>query len=70
MKNILQILLIIFLLNSCADGTKKQAIKDVSKIDYPLDSLLSFDSEKALKEMFLQVIPGMSVIFSKAIFFT
>lgn len=63
MKNTIQILLIIFLLNSCSNGIKKEAAKeniieksivtkDVSKIDYPLDSLLSFNSEAALKKVF------------------
>ena len=66
MKNIIQILLIIFVFSSCANETKKSttkaaettktttkvAKKDVSKIDYPLDSLLSFDSEEALKKVY------------------
>ncbi|MGH1384600.1 hypothetical protein [Kordia sp.] len=66
MKNIIQILLIIFVFSSCANETKKSttkaaettktttkvAIKDVSEIDYPLDSLLSFDSEEALKKVY------------------
>ncbi|QHI34868.1 hypothetical protein IMCC3317_02130 [Kordia antarctica] len=59
MKKILQALLIIFLLNSCSNGTKKEAsketkveTKDVSKIEYPLDSLLSYDSEVALKKVY------------------
>ena len=61
MKNIFQALLIIFVLNSCANSSKKETVtepksltntvvKDVSTINYPLDSLLSFDSEAALKE--------------------
>jgi hypothetical protein len=63
MKKTIQILLILFLLNSCSNGTKKEVVKetktatkavskDVSKIDYPLDSLLTFDSEAALKKVF------------------
>lgn len=63
MKKILQVLLILFMLNSCSNGTKKEAtketkaetsvvIKDISKVDYPLDSLLSFDSETTLKKVF------------------
>ncbi|MFK7746928.1 MAG: hypothetical protein AB8B65_00925 [Kordia sp.] len=66
MKNTLHILLIIFLLNSCENETKKSttkaaettkkttkvAKKDISKVDYPLDSLLAFDSEEALKKVF------------------
>lgn len=66
MKNTLHILLILFLLNSCANETKKTttkaaeatktatkiAKKDISEIDYPLDSLLSFDSEEALKKVY------------------
>jgi len=51
MKNTIQILLLLFLLNSCADGTKKET-KNILTIDYPLDSLLSFDSEAALKEVY------------------
>lgn len=63
MKNIIQILLILFLLNSCSNEPKKDVLKetkaatkavtkDVSKIEYPLDSLLSFNSEKALKKVY------------------
>lgn len=59
MKKTIQILLLLFLLNSCGDGTKKEAskeiktiTKDILTIDYPLDSLLSFDSEAALKEAY------------------
>ncbi|MBC8756263.1 hypothetical protein H2O64_16435 [Kordia sp. YSTF-M3] len=59
MKKTIHILLILFLLNSCSNEPKKEAsketkvvTKDVSKIDYPLDSLLSFDSEAALKKVY------------------
>lgn len=63
MKNTIQILLVLLLLNSCSNKVKKPATKttetataiakkDISKIDYPLDSLLSFDSEEALKKVF------------------
>jgi len=63
MKKILKVLLIIFLLNGCSNGAKKETTKDtkakvnpvtkdISKIDYPLDSLLAFNSEAALKKVF------------------
>lgn len=58
MKKTIQILLIIFLLNSCSNETKKEVSKEakvvtnVLKIEYPLDSLLSFDSEAALKKVY------------------
>ena len=62
MKKIIQILLIIILLNSCSNEVKKPTIKatetttvakkDISEVNYPLDSLLSFDSEEALKKVY------------------
>ena len=59
MKKIIPILLILFLLNSCSDGRKKEVSTekkavtvDLLNINYPLDSLLSFDSEEALKKVY------------------
>ena len=54
MKKIVQLSLILFLIGSCSDKKNKSTsvASNKIKIDFPLDSLLSFDSEKELKEVF------------------
>lgn len=57
MKKIFQISLILLTIVSCAKKSNKKVqtnslTTNAFKIDFPLDSLLSFDSEKKLKEVF------------------
>jgi len=56
MNRILQLLLVCFIIVACADATKNkpknEGLEKSIEIDFPLDSLLHFDSESELKTVF------------------